>query len=100
MPVATSYVFTPINGGEIDPTTLDYHFQRLLTKAGLPHFRFHDLRPFYATILLAAGVPPKVIQEQFGYRQISTTMNIYALVMPSLREQAAEAMDAMFCGAV
>jgi integrase len=96
LPVGTGYVFTSINGREIDPTTLDYHFQRLLKKAGLPHFRFHDLRHSCATILLAAGVPPKVIQEQLGHSQISTTMNIYAHVMPSLREQAADAMDATF----
>ena len=62
----------------------------------MPHYRFHDLRHSCASILLAAGVPPKVIQEMLGHSQISTTMNIYAHVMPNLRQEAADAMDAMF----
>ncbi len=92
----TAYVFTTINGGPIDATTLAYHFRRLLTKAGLPHFRFHDLRHSCASFLLAAGVSIKVIQEQLGHSQIATTMNTYAHVMPNLRQEAADAMDAMF----
>ena len=99
VPLPTAYVFTTINGGPIDATTLSYHFKRLLAKAGLPHFRIHDLRHSCASILLAAGVPPKVIQEMLGHSQISTTMNIYAHVMPNLKQEAADAMDAMFGGA-
>jgi integrase len=99
LPVATGYVFASSNGGPMDPQALLYHFKRLLTKAGLPDFRFHDLRHSCASILLAAGVPPKVIQEMLGHSQISTTMNIYAHVMPNLRQEAADAMDAAFGGA-
>jgi integrase len=98
VPLPTAYVFTSINGGPIDATTLSYHYQRLLAKAGLPHFRIHDLRHSCASILLAAGVPPKVIQEMLGHSQISTTMNIYAHVMPNLKQEAADPMDAMFGG--
>ena len=98
VPLPTAYVFTTINGGRVDATTLAYHYQRLLKKAGLPHFRFHDLRHSCASILLAKGVPPKVIQEMLGHSQISTTMNVYAHVMPNLRQEAADAMDAMFGG--
>ena len=43
LPLPTAYVFTSVDGGAIEPTALLYHFKRLLTKAGLPDFRFHDL---------------------------------------------------------
>jgi len=46
--------------------------------------------------VLAAGVPPKVIQEMLGHSQISTTMNIYAHVMPNFQQEAADALDTMF----
>jgi integrase len=89
-------VFTSVNGGPIDPTALLYHFKRLLTKAGLPDFRFHDLRHSCATILVANEVPMKVIQEMLGHSQMATTANTYAHVLPNLRQDAADAMDATF----
>jgi integrase len=38
-------------------------FHKLLAQAGLPVLRFHDLRHSMATMLLAAGVHPKVVQS-------------------------------------
>ncbi len=70
-------------------------WRKRVFRAGLPHFRFHDLCHSCESILLAAGVP-KVIQEMLGHGRISTMMNIYAQVMPNLRQEAADAMDAMF----
>lgn len=43
-------------------------FGRIITKAGLPHFRFHDLRHFYATRLSYLGVPRKLICDMGGWR--------------------------------
>ena len=40
--------------------------------------RFHDLRHFCASLLLANGVPLKQIQEWLGHSDFSTTGNIYA----------------------
>ncbi|TMD43889.1 MAG: hypothetical protein E6I93_19260, partial [Chloroflexi bacterium] len=37
-----------------------------MAEAGLPEIRFHDLRHSMATILLAANVNPKVVQERPG----------------------------------
>lgn len=42
---------------------VDILFYKLLDKAGLSKMRFHDLRHSMATILLVAGVHPKVVQE-------------------------------------
>jgi integrase len=47
-------------------------FRRLLASAGLPRMRFHDLRHSMATILLAAGVHPKVVQERLGHSSIGS----------------------------
>ena len=55
--------------------------------------RFHDLRHTHATLLLAAGVHPKVVQERLGHSQISLTLDTYSHVIPSLQDEAAEQFD-------
>ena len=62
----------------------------------MPDMRFHDLRHSAATILLAAGVHPKVVQERMGHGSIVMTMNIYSHVLPSMQEGAADKIDDIF----
>jgi integrase len=52
-------------------------FQRLLKTAGLPHLRFHDLRHGLASLRLAQGTHPRVM-ETLGHSNIQTTMNVTA----------------------
>ena len=60
---------------------------------GLSGHVFHDLRHACASLLLAEGVHPKVVQERLGHASISTTMDTYSHVRPSLQADAAERMD-------
>jgi len=59
---------------------------------------FHDLRHSAATILLSVGVPAKVVQEILGHANISTTMNIYGHVLPSMHQEAMDEMSVLFRG--
>ncbi len=68
-------------------------FAPLLERAGLPHIRFHDLRHSAASMMLAANVNPKIVQERLGHSSISTTMDTYSHTLPSLQADAAEKMD-------
>jgi integrase len=70
-------------------------FHKLLAKAGLPELRFHDLRHSMATILLAAGVHPKVVQERLGHSTIAMTMDTYSHVLPSMQEDVARKLGEM-----
>ncbi len=46
--------------------------------AGLPTgTRFHDLRHFYASAMIAANLNPKVIQSRLGHATIAETMDTY-----------------------
>jgi integrase len=46
--------------------------------AGLPPgTRYHDLRHFYASALIAAGLHPKAIQSRLGHATIAETMDTY-----------------------
>jgi len=66
-----------------------------LRKAGLPECRFHDLRHTSATLLLAEGVHPKVVQERLGHSQISVTLDTYSHVLPTRQAEAAGKFDDM-----
>jgi len=92
----TGLVFTTTIGTPLEGRRLREDFKTLLQRAGLPHMRFHDLRHSCASLLLAQGLSPRLIMETLGHSQISTTMNTYAHVMPSLLQEVANAMDKVF----
>jgi integrase len=68
-------------------------FHRLLNKAKLRRYRFHDLRHSCATFLLAKNVPARVVMDILGHSNISLTMNTYSHVIPEMLKAAAEAMN-------
>jgi integrase len=50
--------------------------------AELPPIRFHDLRHCAATLMLAAGVDMKVLQETLGHARYAFTADVYTSVIP------------------
>lgn len=68
-------------------------FARLLTKAGLPKMRFHDLRHTAATLLLIRGVNPKVVSEMLGHASVAITLDVYSHVTPHMQQIVADVMD-------
>jgi integrase len=51
------------------------------------------LRHSSATLLLSAGIHPKVVQEILGHSQISMTMDIYSHVLPNMQQDAMSRLD-------
>ena len=85
------------DGEPLQPQSLTREFQRLRTRlADLPRVRLHDLRHSHATQLLAAGVHAKIVQERLGHSTITTTLDRYSHVMPSMQEDAAARIDEAF----
>jgi integrase len=58
--------------------------------------RFHDLRHFYASTLIAANVNPKVIQARLGHATISETMDTYGHLFPDAEDLGRGDIDAIF----
>jgi integrase len=94
----TELVFVTDVGRALDGTNMTHRFQRMLSEAGLPRRRFHDLRHSCATVLLAQGVPARVVMDILGHSQISVTMNTYSHVLPEMQKDAAELMDGFLRG--
>ncbi|HEX6351241.1 MAG TPA: site-specific integrase [Candidatus Dormibacteraeota bacterium] len=86
-------VFTNLKGCAMQPHQANVELTRALTTAGLPLIRVHDLRHTTATVMLEAGIHPKLVQELLGHKTIATTLDTYSHVMPALHGQAVRVLD-------
>lgn len=59
------------------PDAISERFARALVKAGLPHFRFHDLRHYSASIMHAIGVPDQYILQRGGWSSDNVMKSVY-----------------------
>lgn len=88
-------VFCREDGTPLDPREFTKRFQRYLKKAGLPKVRLHDLRHTHASLLLARGVHPKIVQERLGHSSITMTLDLYSHLVPGLQEAAAATLNGL-----
>ncbi|MGD0121711.1 MAG: site-specific integrase [Candidatus Limnocylindrales bacterium] len=88
-------VFAREDGSPIDPDVVSTQFYRLTARAGLPRIRLHDIRHTHATLLLMAGVHPKVVSERLGHSSILITLDTYSHVLPGLQEDAVDRFAAV-----
>lgn len=73
------------------------HWLPAVQRAGLPEpLRFHDLRHTCASLLIAQGAHPKEIQARLGHSSITTTLDRYGHLFPSLDERLRSGLDATF----
>ncbi len=72
------------------PNSLTKQFITARQRAGLPHFRLHDLRHVMATQMLAAGTPIATVSARPGHARASTTLNTYAHTIPGADHHAAQ----------
>jgi integrase len=61
--------------------------------------KLHDLRHTHATILLGAGIHPKVVSEWLGHASVSITLDIYSHVLPTIQREAVTKLAAIMAGA-
>lgn len=81
-------------GRSLAPYTLETRFRTARTKVdGLPEgFRFHDLRHYYASLLIASGLDVKVVQRCLRHASAKTTLDTYGHMFPDKEESARAAV--------
>jgi integrase len=89
--VFTTLVGTPLNRHNV----FSRSFKPLLRDAGLPNIPFHGLRHSFATLMLAGGEHPKVVQEMMGHSGIRVTMDFYSHVLPDMQREAVDRLGVM-----
>lgn len=66
------------------------------TVDGLPsEFRYHDLRHFFASLLIASGANVKVVQAKLRHASATTTLDCYGHLWPDSDEATRTAVEAV-----
>ncbi len=86
-------VFPSLTGTPIGHRNLLRQLTNLLKRAGLPHVTVHGLRHTGATLLLEAGVHPKVAAERLGHSNPVMFMRKYSHVLETLQQDAAAKVE-------
>jgi integrase len=73
-----------------DQNILKRHIKPAARKIGLGFVNWRCLRTSHATWLVQAGADPKSVQGQMRHSRISTTMDVYAQIVPASQRQAIE----------
>jgi integrase len=81
-----------------DQNILKRHIQPAARKLGLPFVNWPCLRTSHATWLVQAGADPKSVQGQMRHSRISTTMDIYAQIVPTSQRRALRQLSAFASG--
>jgi hypothetical protein len=70
---------TPMDGSNV----YKRYFLPAVEAAGLRHFRIHDLRHSYASLLIQAGASLAYVRDQLGHSSIQVTVDLYGHLVPS-----------------
>lgn len=76
----------------VNPDALTNRFCKLRTKCGFK-FRFHDLRHYNASIMLAKNVPDKYAMAQLGHSTPNMLKTVYQHLMNDKREEVAATVN-------
>lgn len=86
-------VFTREDGSPLRPDTLTGWFHDFVKRSSLPDVHVHSLRHTYASLMIADKTPLVIVAKRMGHAQTSTTANIYAHMIQSADEKAAEVVE-------
>jgi len=82
-------------GRQLAPWTLERAMRAARVKVpGLPEgFRYHDLRHYYASMLIASGADAKVVQARLRHASAKTTLDTYGQLWPDSDDSTRAAID-------
>lgn len=85
--VVDAFKDLPDDGVNMTPNKITSCFEHILKKAGLKHFRFHDLRHYNASIQHALGIPDAYIMQSGGWGNDSVLKEVYRHALPDVQKQ-------------
>lgn len=88
-------VFVDGWGQPYHPDRFTRMFRQVSSNASVPLIRLHDARHSCATLALAAGIHPKVVQQLLGHASWSTTMDLYTHRIDRLQREASSLIEAL-----
>ena len=86
-------VFTNSVGAPLRRSAFWTEWNRALKQAGVPSIRFHELRHYYASLLIRHGESVKTVQARLGHASASETLDTYSHLWPDNDERTRAAVD-------
>jgi integrase len=89
-PATDSFVFATETGRPIHRTA----FGKIWRRAA-PGTHFHELRHYYASLLIRHGESVKVVQARLGHASASETLDTYSHLWPDSDDRTRTAVDSV-----
>ena len=88
-------VFDRGDGSWFNPSTVQGAFATAVVRAKVPRLTPHGMRHTMATLMLVAGIHPKIVQERLGHNSIQMTLDRYSHVTATMQQDAAATLEEM-----
>ena len=98
-PLNADLVFRTAFGHALDPDNFRHITYKATDAAGLGRWSPHELRHSCASLLIAQGIPMKLISELLGHTSIRITSDTYGHLLEPAKAEVADAMDHVLGGA-
>ena len=86
-------IFTNDQGEPIRRTRFSDVWRSAVKAAKVDGAKFHDLRHFYASLLIRHGESVKVVQSRLGHASAAETLDTYSHLWPDSEDQTRAAVD-------
>lgn len=94
----TDFIFAIDAGTPLPQVTWQRKHAAIIRETGVPAITPHGTRHTAATLLLRAGVNPKIVSEMLGHSSVQITLDIYSHVDLDMQRTAASAIEAAIFG--
>jgi integrase len=92
-------VFTRPSGAPIRRNGFSRAWRQAVTDAGVAAgTTYHDLRHFYASLLIRHGESVKVVQARLGHATAAETLDTYSHLWPDSEDRTRQAIDSVLAG--
>jgi integrase len=89
-------VFTNRSGNPLRRSSFGETWHRAADAAELPEWAtFHDLRHFYASLLIARNCSIKAVQKRLGHQSATETLDTYSHLWPDSDDETRAAVDSV-----
>lgn len=80
----------------LKPHSITIMFQRILNNNNIPHFRFHDLRHYSASVQHALGIPDAYIMQRGGWSSDAVLKSVYRHAMNDRQKEMNQKTNSHF----
>lgn len=90
-------IFGNERGAPIQPSPFALEFGAAALRAGLPDWATpHDLRHYFASVVIRSGASVKVVQARLGHSSAKTTLDVYGHLSADEEDRTRAAINAEF----